>query len=281
MIIDQKELIKYVEKLPAFPQSVTKVIELTSRAECSPKELVKVIEHDPVLTVKILKLVNSAFYGLSKPIKSINHGIVYAGFNTIKNLSVSIAAIGVLPRKNAIGFDIDALLLHSIGVAIVSKRLANSLSVNPKEASDYFIAGLLHDFGKVVLIQYKPDAYRQALDQAGDGSRPLYEAEKAVFGLDHAEVGALLAKTWNLPDHLVEGISRHHEPDANPNKLVDCIFAADQVIHSLSFGDSGNKFITPFSERLIERFGRDLPDLITVLGDLDDEMEKTRSYISG
>ena len=108
MIIDQKDLIKYVEKLPAFPQSVTKVIELTSRAECSPKELVKVIEHDPVLTVKILKLVNSAFYGLSRPIKSINHGIVYAGFNTIKNLSVSIAAIGVLPRKNEIDFDIDA-----------------------------------------------------------------------------------------------------------------------------------------------------------------------------
>jgi putative nucleotidyltransferase with HDIG domain len=281
MIIDQKDLIRYVEKLPAFPQSVTKVIELTSRAECSPKELVKVIEHDPVLTVKILKLVNSAFYGLSKPIKSINHGIVYAGFNTIKNLSVSIAAIGVLPRKNAINFDIDALLLHSIGVAIVSKRLANSLSVNPKESSDYFIAGLLHDFGKVVLIQYKPDLYKQALGLAADGSRPLFQTEREVFGLDHAQVGALLAKTWNLPEQLIEAISKHHDPDASPNKMVDCIFAADQVIHTMSFGNSGNKHIAAFSERIIERFGKDLSELVNALGDIEEEMEKTRSYISG
>lgn len=281
MAADHAEILKLVEKMPAFPQAVTRVLDLTSRAECSPKELVKVIERDPIMTVKVLKLVNSAYYGLSKPIKSINHAVVYVGFNTIKNLSLTIAAIGMLPKKNEIRFDMNEFLMHSLGVAGVSKILANKLGIRDKDTPDYYVAGLLHDFGKVVLTQFKPQEFRQALDMAADGNMPLFEAEQEIFGIDHAEIGGLLAESWKLPEALVDCIRNHHKPEAETenSKMRDSIYAANLIVHSIPFGESGNKHIPDFPDNILIRFGKGLPQLMEDLGDLSEDLKQARSFI--
>jgi putative nucleotidyltransferase with HDIG domain len=280
---DNVELIKLVERMPAFPQGVTKVLELTARADCAPKDLVKVIEHDPVITMKILKLVNSAFYGLSRPINSINHGVVFVGINTIKNLALTIAAIGMLPTRNAAGFDMNKFLMHSLGVAGISKRLAGILRVPDKDAADYFIAGLLHDFGKVALAQYKSLEFRQALELAADGGMTLAEAEQQVMGVDHAEIGALLAENWTLPMDLVQCIRYHHQPEVEleNGKMRDAVFAANLVVHSVPFGDSGNHLIGDFPPSIQQRFGCDLNGMLMMesLGDLDEEMKKASAFM--
>ena len=283
MSLEEAEILRLVEKMPAFPQAVTRVLDLTSRAECSPKELVKVIEHDPIMTVKILKLVNSAFYGLPRPINSINHGVVYIGINTIKNLSLSIAAIGMLPKKNDIDFDMDEFLLHSLGVAAVAKRLAGRLGVSDKQAADYFIAGLLHDFGKVVLAQFRGEEFKLALEIAAIGTTPLYEAERQVFGIDHAEIGGLLAQTWKLPENLVRCIRNHHNlqiEDDEDSRLMECIYAADSIVNSIPIGFSGNSMVGAFPESIRQRFGMDREALIDDLGDLSSEIEQARAFIN-
>jgi len=281
MAADQEEILKLVEQMPAFPQAVTKMLDLSSRADCAPKELVKVIEHDPVMTVKILKLVNSAFYGLSRPINSINHGVVYVGINTIKNLALTIAAIGMLPKQNDINFNMNEFLMHSLGVSTVAKRLARRLGVLDKDTPDYFVAGLLHDFGKVVLAQFRPEQFRQALDMAADGSKPLFQAEQEVFGIDHAEIGGFLAESWKLPENLANCIRHHHKPDVeiDDGRMRDSVFAANQIVHSIAFGNSGNKFMPAFPSSISKRFGLDLPELMESLGDLNSEMEKARAFI--
>jgi putative nucleotidyltransferase with HDIG domain len=281
MTTNSNEIIKLVDKMPAFPQGVTKVLELTARADCSSKDLIRVIEHDPVMTMKILKLVNSAFFGLTRPINSISHGVVFVGINTIKNLALTIAAIGMLPSRNDAGFNINEFLLHSIGVAGVAKRLAGELGVPDKDATDYFVAGLLHDFGKVVLAQFKPAPFRQALDLSADGSRPLHQAEREVLGLDHAEIGGLLAERWKLPLSLADCIRRHHRPHEalEDGRMRDSVFAANQIVHSIAFGRSGNAVIESFPPPVAQRFGQDLPGLIASLGNLDEEMSKARAFI--
>jgi putative nucleotidyltransferase with HDIG domain len=278
---DHAEIIKLVEKMPAFPQGVTKVLELTARMECAPKDLVKVIEHDPVMTMKILKLVNSAFFGLSRPINSINHGVVFVGINTIKNLALTIAAIGMLPERNEAGFDMNAFLMHSLAVAGVSKRLAATLNVPDKDATDYFVAGLLHDFGKVVLAQFKPTEFRAALDRAADGSMSLADAEREMLDIDHAEIGSLLAETWKLPTALGECIRCHHQPavELDDARMRDAVFAANLVVHSIPFGASGNHLHNEFPASIQARFGHDLQGLMASLGDLDEEMNKARAFI--
>ncbi len=138
-----------VDGMPAFPKSVQKILELTRDVNCSPKDLVQVIDKDPVVTVKVLRVVNSAYYSLPKQITSINHAVVYLGFNTIKNLALSIAAIGMLPASNAAGFDGAQYLLHSLSTAAIAKQLA--LRLDDADPMDCFIAGLLHDFGKPLI----------------------------------------------------------------------------------------------------------------------------------
>ena len=276
----QARLITMVDKMPAFPQAVSRIMELTSSATCAPKDLVKVIEHDPVMTMKILKLVNSAYFGLSRTINSINHGVVFIGINTIKNLALSIAAMGVLPKKNAAGLDMNQFLLHSLGVASIAKLLAQRLGVADKDATDYFVAGLLHDFGKVVFAQYLPEEFRRAMEQTAGGEISLHLAEREAIGADHTEIGALLAEAWQLPPQLVACIRSHHEAvvEGAHAQLHDCLFAANQLVRSLEFGNSGNQLIEPLPAPIQQRFGGDLPQLLEGLGDLAPELEKARVF---
>ncbi|MFY8041295.1 MAG: HDOD domain-containing protein, partial [Rhodoferax sp.] len=119
-----QKLTAAVDGMPAFPKSVQRILELTRDVNSTPKDLVDVIDKDPVVTVKILKVVNSAYYSLPKQITSIGHAVVYLGFNTIKNLALSIAAIGMMPKDNAAGFDVQQYLLHSLATAGIAKQLA-------------------------------------------------------------------------------------------------------------------------------------------------------------
>ncbi|MEW8405871.1 MAG: HDOD domain-containing protein [Candidatus Thiodiazotropha taylori] len=282
MAINAAEVPDLVERMPAFPQGVTKVLDLASRPDCAPKALVQVIEHDPVMTMKVLKLVNSAYFGLSRPINSINHGVVYVGINTIKNLALSIAAIGMLPKSNKAGLDMNQFLAHSLGVASVAKLLATHLGVPDKDATDFFVAGLLHDFGKVVLAQFKPEEFRLCLDQAAEQQRSLHEVELESQGISHDEIGGRLAEVWKLPPALAHAIHHHHYPEQAAGDagdgMCEAVFAANQIVRSLGFGDAGNPLIAEFPPLVSERFGNDLSGLMSVLGDLSGEMEKARLF---
>ncbi len=277
----QARLIAMVDRMPAFPQTVGRILEMTARPDCSPKDLVKVVEHDPVMTMKILRLVNSAYFGLTRTIRSINHGVVMVGINTVKNVALSVAAMGMLPRKNQAGFDTNEFLLHSLGVATVARLLAGRIGVGEKSAPDYFVAGLLHDFGKVVLAQFMPEELRRALELAMDGSQSLHLAERTVIASDHAEIGGLLAASWQLSPELVGCIRHHHDLSVNGDWGImrDCVFAANQIVRSLGFGDSGNRVIESFPPALEERFGHDLPELIETIGDITQELEKAKIFL--
>src|SRR5664279_3736589 len=123
-----QKLAAAVDSMPAFPKSVQKILALTRDVNCAPKDLVQVIDKDPVVTIKVLRVVNSAYYGLPKQITSISHAVVYLGFNAIKNLSLSIAAIGILPANNASGFNGQQYLVHSLTTASIARLLATRVA---------------------------------------------------------------------------------------------------------------------------------------------------------
>lgn len=266
-----------VDKMPPFPKSVHRVIELTNDINCAPKDLVQVIEHDPVITMKLLKLVNSAYYALSKSVSSVRHAVVYLGLNTVKNLALSIATVASLPRSSCPGFNINQFLLHSMTTASISQRLAKEY-LGRTDATDLFVAGLLHDFGKVVFVQFMPEEFSRALCMAREENINLHEAEIKVIGADHTEIGAMLAEKWQLPSDLVTCIQNHHSPNVS-DEVDDCVFAADQISKKLKFGFGGNPVIEVFPDHVVERFGMDLDTLIESLGDMSDEVEKAESFI--
>jgi putative nucleotidyltransferase with HDIG domain len=265
----QRKLGTAVERMPAFPQSVQKILELTRDINCLPKNLVSVIEKDPVMTMKILKVINSAYYGLPSKITSVNQSVVYLGLNTVKNLALSIAAVGILPRFNTAGFDIQRYLLHSLTTAIVARQLAGVYAKGQIDVGDAYIAGLLHDFGKAVFAQFMVEEFHEALAASQDQGIPLHRAEREIIGADHAVVGSMLATKWAFPPYLVECIRDHHADDVQPNALLDCVRMADQLCRKLAFGDAGNAWREDEPPAAPHRFGTSMEAVIESLGDLE------------
>ncbi len=277
--MQNEELIELVEKMPAFPKSVQRIIQLTSDPSSSGKEIVAVIESDPVMTVKILKVINSPFYGMPQKINSIQRAVVHIGMNSIKNMALTVASIGVLNPKNKANFNINDFLLHSLTTASICKKIAEAHDVPQMESSDYFVAGLLHDFGKVVFAEFKPEAFKKALLQSADHHSPLHPYEIEYIGLDHCQAGSLLAQKWCFDQRLVEAIARHHT--VAPEKTLSLyLFAANQISKKLNFGNAGNPTIEEFPEPVISYFGMQIDDLIESLGDLSTLKSEALSLIS-
>ena len=265
-----------VEKIPAFPKSVQKLLQLTRDINSQPKDLVSVIETDPVMTVKILKVLNSAYYSWPNKITSINRSVVYLGVNTIKNLALSIAAIGVLPKENKAGFDIQRYLLHSLTVAGIAKRLCAKVGAGT-DPMDCHIAGLLHDFGKVVFAQFMPEEWATAMALSRESAMPLYLAEQQAIGVDHAAVGAMLAEKWQFPDSLAESIRLHHDGEHCNSPMSACVFAANQIGNRLAAapGDSDVEELPP---AVAAHCGGNLDELADSLGDLSKAVEEARVF---
>jgi len=275
----QKRLVGMVESMPAFPQSVQKILELCSDMDCAPKDLVKVVEHDPVMTVKMLKMVNSAFFGLRNNIISINHALVYLGLNTVKNMALGIATVGMLKKFDYPRFNSSDFLLHSLLVAAVARKIGEIMPQDEHDATDFFIAGLLHDFGKIVLFQFMRDEFCRALDLAHSAGTSLKDAEVEIVGVDHSEVGAMLGEYWTLPVELIACIREHHYLQGDLSLLTDCVVGANQAVKHLEIGYSGNPVSGFLSERTQQRLGMSFDELIINLGDLSEDVQKARIFM--
>lgn len=238
-----KKLLAAVEKMPAFPRSVQRILELTRDIACSPKDLVQVIEKDPVMTIKVLKVINSAYYSFPRKITAVSQCVVYLGFNTVKNLALGIAAIGILPKRNGANFDMDQYLLHSLTTASLAKLLCTQLTHAGVDPMDCYIAGLLHDFGKVVFAQFMPDEFSAALALSRQEQISLHLAEQQIIGADHTIVGSMLAERWQFAQPLVESIRHHHSPDASISAMQACLFLSNQISKAQQYGNSGNPCI--------------------------------------
>lgn len=271
-----QKLTAAVDGMPAFPKSVQKILELTRDVNSTPKDLVEVIDKDPVVTVKVLKVVNSAYYSLPKQITSVGHAVVYLGFNTIKNLALSIAAIGMLPKDNASGFDVQQYLLHSLATAGLAKQLA--MKMDDADPMDCFIGGLLHDFGKVVFAQFMPNEFRVALHLSQTKNMALYAALQQTIGTDHFVVGAMLVEKWRFAPHLIETIRFQHPSDFKDTEMIACVFGANQISKRLNFGFGGNPVIEEFPPSVQKRLGGTLDEVIAAQGDLTSLFEEAKLF---
>ena len=273
-----KRLATAVEKMPAFPKSVQRVLELSRDINCSPKDLVSVIEKDPVMTMKLLRVLNSAYYSFPKQITSVNQSVIYLGMNTIKNMALSFAVIGVLPQHNAAGFDMQKYLMHSLTTASLARILCQKFGDDETDPGDCYLAGLLHDFGKVIFAQHMPEEFKAAMHFSSENNIPLHNAEQQIIGVDHTVAGAMLVEKWQFQKSLNDTIRNLHAGSPTTSAMHDCLFVADQISKHYSMGNSGNPIVEALPPDIAERFGGNLEDVIAQLGDLSKIMDEANSF---
>jgi HD-like signal output (HDOD) protein len=245
---------------------VQNILKLARDNTSAPRDLVDVIQRDPIVTIKVLRVVNSAYYSLPRQLTSIEHAVVFLGFNTIKNLALGIAALSLAPAQLHSALDSNAYLHHSLATAAITRRLGARFPAI--DANDFFIAGLLHDFGKVVLAQVMPAQFRKALEYALWHEVSLHSALMEVTGIDQSEVGALLLEHWRFPAELVEGIRHQYVRDDTAPALSVCIQAANQICKHAGVDFAANDKPQAFSESMEQVFGGTLEYVMESLGDV-------------
>jgi len=257
-----KRITKKISTLPTLPIIVSQIIDLVSNPRTPVQDLTRIISIDQSLTTRILKIVNSAYYGFPQQISTINHALVILGFNEIRNIAFTISVLESFSDSNNHGsFDREKFWQHSLGCALGAKMLAKILRY--RVSSEVFIAGLIHDIGKIIFDQYAHKLFIEALKKAELENISIYEAEKKVIGIAHTDIGKWLAKQWNLPQKIEEAIELHHAPDKtliNP-QITAIVHLSDILTKMNSVGFSGDNKITPPHPVIWENLKSLKPDL--------------------
>lgn len=228
-----------IKSLPTLPSVAMEVISLAKDSRSSMRQIEEVIQTDPSLATKILKVANSPFYGMRREISSLRLALTVLGMNQIRSLIISVSVFKALGKGTEKGFDYEALWEHSIGAAVLCRLLARrfGLSFDGEE----YVAGLVHDIGKVILDQFLHEEFTQALAAARENSESLEEAERRIIGVDHAFAGCWLAGKWGLPASLAQAIGDHHSPPAGAApSMAAVVNFADAVARIGAIGDSIN-----------------------------------------
>ncbi len=205
--VERKKIEKFIRRMPSLSTTVGKVMEICSRTDASPNELNKVISLDPVLTGQVLKLINSSYYSLVNKVTSLTRAITMLGMNTVKNIALSTAIIRTVSgSKKSRVLPTTKFWAHSIGAGVSAKLLGEAKGLSLMEREELFLAGLLHDLGKVPF----GDEYIDVLNMAKRKQLPLINVERELLGIDHLEIGGMIAEKWKLNKVISECISNHH-----------------------------------------------------------------------
>ena len=210
--VDIDAIVSKIGDLPAVPEVVAEVIALTEDPEIELTDMVAAIEKDPALTAKVLKISNSSYYGMRQVVGSLRLALVVLGIREVRNVVLGIGIIDTLRLDRAkVLLDPTNFWDHSFKTGGLARRLTAHFDLALQ--GEEFVAGLLHDIGKLVLWRQNADEYKKVFRAAASPSEILQHIERDAFGFDHADIGAALAKSWNMPETLVDAIGYHHERD--------------------------------------------------------------------
>jgi HD-like signal output (HDOD) protein len=273
----------YVHKMPALPVTVAKVLEITNNPKTSPADLNQIISLDPVLMGKVMRLINSAYYSLPNQITSLVRAIIMLGINTVKNLALSTAVLGTLGRASDFqALNMEGFWRHSISVGVTAKLIATRRNIDPKIREEYFIAGLLHDIGKIPLNNKLAQEYVQAVSNTDREHTPLYRSEEEILLVNHAVVGKLIIDNWRLGENLSDAVCFHHnlgQYTGGHRDLVLTVAIANLFSNTYELGFSGDRDPEELAPDVLQEIGIDWNYLESIEDTVKAEIEKAQVFL--
>ena len=239
-----KALVRHIDDLPTLPRTVFRITEMINNPRASARDLASVITDDQVLTARLLRLVNSSFYGFPQRISTVTRAIVLLGFDAIRHLLLTTSVFDVFSNRNQETTPShEDLWDHSLGCAVAAKVIGRHIRHDKIE--ELFVCALLHDIGKIVSMVYAPNDYDAAIRLAAEKDILLIEAETELFEFTHTDTGHLLAERWNLPVMVTQVIVHHHTPSQAGEFVLDAaiVHLADIFCRALCYGSGGDNRI--------------------------------------
>ena len=274
---------RYIDKMPSLSVTVSKIMTLANDPNASASDLNKIISLDPVLMGKVLRLVNSAYYGLNQKITSLVRAIIMLGINTIKNLALSTAVLGTFQQGTEHSvLDMEGFWRHSLCVGVTSRLLAKKRKIDTKHIEEYFIAGLLHDIGKIPLANALAQPYSQAIRTADADTMPLFISERDVIGTDHMEVGDMIAENWKLDNYIRDSIVRHHQPLEYEGTTPDILYTvciANYYANDMEIGFAGDRHPGLLPQEIFTKCNLSLDYLDSIEEEIRKEIEKAKVFL--
>lgn len=269
-----------IEGLPTLPTVYAQVEELCANPTVEAEELAKVIETDPSITMKLLKLANSAFFGFTREIKSIVDAVSLLGNETVKNAVLSISVFeATKDQEGSAGLDKKEFWRHATAVGSIVRFVAKKMRIQREEA---FTAGILHDIGKIILDGLYSEFYGGVLKAVEKDNISILEAEERGIGLTHPKLGQELAESWGIPPRLIEAIAYHHRPkSANTDtELASLVHVADACARNLGFGSGGDPLTPTIQASAYEHLAVSGNDLTSWEDEMKQTIEKDMAFLS-
>jgi len=227
-----RRIVAGLQTLPSLPSSYFQILREVESPNASAERVGAIIARDPAMTVKILQMVNSAFFGLPKPIANPAEAVFHLGMETVRSLVMSVQIFSQFEQLRSVQFPLKALMTHSLRTASVARRIAQMENAGSTVVEDAFTAGLLMDIGTLVIGVNLATEFASAREVSRQHMMPLWDAEREVLGVSHAEVGAYLLSLWGLPETIVEAVLHHHLPGRGTNKnfsALTCVHAVNAL----------------------------------------------------
>jgi len=280
-----KAIINGIQDLPTLPLVAQKLRDVMDDPLSGAEDAARVIEGDQSLAAKVLSLVNSAYYGLSREITEISQAVPLLGFRATSQLALSISVINIFNENEAGKFDREGLWRHSIGCAICAQMIARK-GVYPRP-EDCFSGGLLHDVGKLVLDQFLHEELITILEQTEKGELSFLEAERNRLGIDHTIIGEWLARKWKLPLPVVVSIRHHHEPieerkgfSMSQDHVVDIVRLADTICRHRGLGWNGDRLVPEIASELWNRLNLAPEDVERISDTLEEQVKESEIFLA-
>lgn len=262
-------LLAKAPQLSSLPHVYAHLSEVVNDPRSSCRDVAAVIAEDAGLAARLLRIANSAFYGFPSRIDTISRAVTLVGTRQLRDLALATTIISHFDGIEDGGLSMHSFWEHSIGCAVTARTLAGYR--REQNVERYFIAGLLHDIGRLVMFIVIPEEFNAILHQATTRAEALHQVEHEVLGFDHAAVGGALLKQWQLPDHTIKAVACHHAPQRDSGQDLDTaiIHIADLITNALRLGSSGEQLVPALDGTAWSQLGLDESILASVLNTVE------------
>jgi HD-like signal output (HDOD) protein len=246
------DLIKGNVKVASPPTIFLLINEAINNPRSSIPDIAKIISEDQGLTARLLRLANSPFYGFPSKIETITHAVTILGTQQIHDLVLATSVLNLFEKISKELIDIESFWHHSISCGVAARILA--IYRRESNVERFFVAGVLHDIGRIILYTKIPELFLELLVQSKNNGKLLYKVEREIMGFDHTDVGGILLREWKLPFSLEEMVRFHHNPMLARHFPVETavIHMADIIVHAMQLGTSGERFVPPLDRKAWE-----------------------------